>query len=45
MGVKLLHIVSDNNLINVVQRFANVAATKVYRFLIVLFVLGKQFFC
>ena len=46
--VKLLHIVSDNNLIKVVHRFvlfvcivpvSNVAATKVYQFL------GKWFFC
>ena len=46
VDVKLLHIVSDNNLIKVVHRFcivpiSNVAATKVYRFLEVLFVLGK----
>ena len=49
MGVKLLHIVSDNNLIKVVHRFivpvSNVVATKVYRFFVVLFVLGKRFFC
>ena len=46
VGVKLLHIVSDNYHIKVVHRFVlspffkNVAATKVYRFLVVLFVLG-----
>ena len=50
VDVKLLHIVSDNNLIKGVHRFVlspfrAVAATKVYRFLEVLFVLGKRFFC
>ena len=50
MDVKLLHIVSDNKLIKGVHRFvlshvSNVAATKVCRFLEVLFVLGKRFFC
>ena len=50
VDVKLQHIVSDNNLIKVVHRFVlspilNVAATKVYRFLEVLFILGKRFFC
>ena len=50
VGVKLLHIVSDNSLCKVIHRFfivpvSNFAATKVYRFLEVLFVLGKRFFC
>ena len=48
-GVKLLHLVSDNNLVTVVHRFvvpaSKVAATKVYQSLVVLFVLGKWFFC
>ena len=38
VGVKLLHIVTNNNLIKVVNRFVPVsivAATKVYRFLVV----------
>ena len=44
MSVKLLHIVSDNNLICIVP-VSNVAATKAYRFLVVLFLLAKLFFC
>ena len=39
LDVKLMHIVSDNNLIKVVHPVSNVAATKVYRFLEVLFIL------
>ena len=49
VGVKLLSIVTDKNLTKVVNRFVlslftNVALTKVYRLLIVLFVLRKRFF-
>ena len=44
VGVKLLHLVSDNNLITVVHRFVLSPATKVYRFLVVLFVLGNGSF-
>ena len=45
VGVKLLHIVSDYNPQVCIVPFSNVAVTKVYQFLVVLFVLGKRFFC
>ena len=46
VDVKLLHIVSDNNIIKVVHRFVlspfrTLRRRKVYRFLEVLFLLGK----
>ena len=40
VGVKFLHIVYQSR-----PQVCNVAATKVYWFLLVLFVLGKRFFC
>ena len=40
VGVKLMHIVSDSS-----PQVCYVAATKLYRFLAHLFVLGKRFYC